>query len=69
MRRRTYDDEDQGDAIRHGFEPSEVPMEIASEFAVGDDEEESNHQRTSPPNASSYDEFDDRHVWNKPDDR
>ena len=36
---RAYDDEDEGEDIRHGFDPSEVPPAGASNFAIEDDEE------------------------------
>ena len=37
---RTYDDEDEGEDIRDGFDPSKVPPAGASKFAVGDEEDE-----------------------------
>lgn len=37
---RAYDDEDEGEDIRHGFDPSEIPPAGASNFAIEDDEED-----------------------------
>ena len=38
--RRTYSDEDQGEMIREGFEPTAGEAAGVSEFAIGDDEDE-----------------------------
>ena len=63
---RTYDDEDEGEIIRHGFQP-ETAVADASDFAMGDDEEEQGNDREDQGNAQ-YDSLDDRHVWNAKDD-
>ena len=60
---RTYDDEDEGEIIRHGFQPGETPAVDSSDFAVGDDEEEPGSDRENQGN-TQYDSLDDRHVWN-----
>ena len=58
-----YDDEDQGKALRHGFEPpSEVPVGESSEFAVGEDDEDKSSEHSQKA-TSPVDELDDRHVW------
>lgn len=42
--RRTYSDEDEGEDIRHGFDPSRIPPAGASEFAVGDEDEDEDEE-------------------------
>lgn len=37
---RTYDDEDQGEVVREGFEPSKFNPASSTSFAVGDDDDE-----------------------------
>ena len=69
--RRTYDDEDQGETHRGGFEPTNHSTEGVAEFAVGEDEDEddnndNNERDEHRPSSSSaaYGDLDDRHVWN-----
>ena len=68
--RRTYEDEDEGEDIRQGFDPGDIPAASAagSEFAVGEDEEdEENIDVDNSRNKASarYGELDDRNVWNE----
>ncbi|KAG6991381.1 hypothetical protein G7Y79_00052g087210 [Physcia stellaris] len=67
---RTYGDEDEGEQIREGFDPSEIPATSApsAEFAVGDDEDEEedadlDNSRNKP--SARYGELDDRNIWNE----
>jgi len=70
---RTYDDEDEGEIIRSGFEPGERPLPDSSEFVVGDDDEERGDQREYERDDHyrsnrQYDSLDDRQVWNAKED-
>ena len=40
MNSRTYEDEDEGEVIREGFEPSRINPASGSDFAIGDDDDE-----------------------------
>ena len=63
--RRTYDDDDQGQTQRSGFEPTSHPTEGETEFAVGESEsEDENSDEHRPSSSAAYNELDDRHVWN-----
>ena len=64
---RTYDDEDEGEIIRSGFQPGETPVAESSDFAVGDDEEDQGDDREGQ-GSTQYDSLDDRHVWNAKED-
>ena len=60
--RRTYDDEDQGEDIRTGFEPTNVPAAESSDFAVGDDEDD---EGAATSGQRSYEDLDDSNVWSR----
>lgn len=62
---RTYNDNDEVEDIRHGFDPSEIPPAGASEFAVGDDEEDEAGQEEQNKH---YGDLDDREVWKSRDE-
>lgn len=68
--RRTYEDEDEGEDIREGFDPSEIPATSApsAEFAIDDDEEEQEDvdlDNSRNKSSARYGELDDRNVWNE----
>ena len=70
---RTYDDADEGEIIRSGFEPGERSLPGFSDFAVADDDEEQDdqreHEREDQDRSNThYDSLDDRHVWNAKED-
>lgn len=81
---RAYSDEDEGEEIRHGFDPSLIPPAGASEFAVGEDEEEeaelenqsneahewrqSTHEDSHSGTGKYNSDMNDRHVWNSRDE-
>ncbi len=60
--RKTYEDEGQDEFIRSGFEPSEGPAAGVSDFAVGEDEEDVEHDH-----ASTHDESDEARRWKQRD--
>ena len=72
---RTYDDEDEGEIIRSGFQPGKGPLPDSSDFAVGDDDDEEGNDQgpEETPQQSErddqdrrrmqYDSLDDRNVW------
>ena len=64
-----YGDEDQGEALRSGFQPNEEPPAGVSNFAVGDDEEEDENNEGPDGKANKaapqYGALDDRNVWNE----
>lgn len=76
---RTYDDEDEGEMIRGGFQPAKEPASNCSD-PVGDDEDEQGgdgpseeaEQWSERPNRdqsnTQYASLDDRHVWNVKED-
>lgn len=53
---RTYDDEDQGKAVREGFEPGKAPPE-SSDFAI--DDEDGEQENSGDPNDQSH----DAQIW------
>ena len=66
--RRVYDDEDEGEAVRSGFEPNRVPPAEVSEFAIGEDDEEeeaSDNNRDGTRNTGGVPDegFNDSQVW------
>jgi hypothetical protein len=61
--RRTYDDEDQGEAIREGFEPNDLPIAAPSDFAVGEDEDDDDGSSSRGRDPQPIEGLDDRHVW------
>ena len=68
--RRTYEDEDEGEDIREGFDPSKIPATSApsAEFAIDDDEEEQEEidlDNSRNKSATRYGELEDRNVWNE----
>lgn len=77
---RTYDDEDEGEMIRGGFQPAKEPVSNSSDSAVGDDEDEQGgdgpseeaEQWSERPDRdrsnTQYAGLDDRHVWNVKED-
>lgn len=58
--RRVYDDEDEGEDIRHGHEPSDIPPAGASEFAVGEEEEDDDAGEGEAGNGS-----DEARTWSR----
>ena len=58
---RTYDDEDQGEDIRQGFDPGKVSPDFGSESA-NEDGEPDRREETSD-SRSGYNDLDDRNVW------
>ena len=63
-----YDDDDEGTAVRSGFEPSEIPPAEVSEFAIGEDddaEEGSDDDRSGvqKPSRLLDEGFNDSQVW------
>ena len=69
---RAYDDQDEGEVIREGFEPSKFNPITDSEFAVGDDDDEPQNvgrmHEDSAEASTKYGDLDDRHVWNVKDE-
>ena len=63
---RPYNDEDQGEDIRQGFDPSKIPA-VQSEFAVGDEDDEDEEAGRNKQNHHCGD-LDDRDVWGSRDD-
>ena len=68
--RRTYEDEDEGEDIREGFDPSEIPATSApsAEFAIDDDEEEQEEvdlDNSRNKSRARFGQLDDRNVWNE----
>jgi hypothetical protein len=67
--RRTYGgDSEQGEDIRSGFEPSEIPPADVPEFAVGDEEEDEDSEDSKARRSPSYGNLAERNVWDSPDD-
>ncbi|KAI4255938.1 MAG: hypothetical protein LQ352_002323 [Teloschistes flavicans] len=60
---RTYDDEDEGEDIRHGFDPSNIQPVGGSEFAIDDDEDDQEEDGRDRQ-GQDYGELDDSRVWN-----
>ena len=77
---RTYDDEDEGDVIRSGFEPDQGSQPDPLDFAVGDDEDEQgigpgpgetdrrNKRDEQDRSRTQYENLDDRNVWTAKED-
>ena len=69
--RRTYGDGDEGEDIREGFDPSEIPATSApsAEFAIEDDDDEQQEEvdldNSRNKSSARYGELDDRNVWNE----
>lgn len=65
---RTYGDDEvsEGEEIREGFEPADVPSTEPPEFAVGDDEEdfEETDRKNKQPEYGSLNE--ERNIWDSP---
>ena len=67
---RTYNDDDEGEIIRSGFQPAKNPPPSSSDLAVcneqGEEAESEEAQQGNDQGRSSaqYDSLDDRHVWN-----
>ena len=59
--RQTYDDEHQGEDVRHGFEPAQVRPEHQSDDRDEDDSGENNRDRGGGD--IPFGMADDRNVW------
>lgn len=58
---RTYDDEDQGEVVRDGFEPGQLDNASDENITYDDDEQNKSNGKSKEP--AKYDSLDDRHVW------
>ncbi|KAL8803088.1 MAG: hypothetical protein Q9182_003401 [Xanthomendoza sp. 2 TL-2023] len=69
---RTYNDEDEGEEIRHGFDPSKIPPAGASEFAVGeeedDDDDDEEHEEEGAWSQEQAKESDESRTWAQRED-
>ena len=67
---RTYDDEDEGNDIRSGFEPSKIPAGGSPENAIqeGEEEGDSAGYSSNSRNETPYGDMDDRDIWSRKDD-
>ncbi len=77
---RTYDDEDEGEIIRSGFQPGKEGAPGSSDFAVGGDEDEQgdatgsgeaqqqDERHDQDQTNTQYGNLDDREVWNVKED-
>ena len=65
--RRTYGDAEvlEGEDIREGFEPADVPSGEPPEFAIGEDEE-SDEETNRNKQPSYYGVADEENIWNSP---
>lgn len=65
LRRRAYDDEDEGEDIRIGHDPDEVPPAGASEFAVADDDDDEDKGDTETGQQNPKHHSDEAQTWSR----
>ena len=67
VRSRTYDDEDQGEDIRHGFEPQQLSVggaaDGAGDGADDDADDGARDRRRAPEDGQLYAPLDDGNPW------
>lgn len=63
--RRTYDDEDEGQVVKDGFDPRQLDPKASTSAIDDSTSEETGEDRGKGP--TTYDSMDDRHVWNARD--
>lgn len=60
---RTYEDEDEGEVVREGFEPGRINPASRSDFAIGDDDDE-------PGNVGKmHEDSEEAHQWDESNSR
>lgn len=61
--RRAYNDDDQGEDIREGFEPPEVRVSLDSDRSESESEDSQSKKEERASGSPHFEGFDDRHIW------